>query len=76
MEHRCCGAYGKFLGPAGHFGDTPEELARETAAHRKYAGQLTAELANWSAEKQYPLRVRSFLMDLRGGVMLLDDVTT
>ncbi|HVK08938.1 MAG TPA: hypothetical protein VM597_09205 [Gemmataceae bacterium] len=75
MEHRACGAYGKFLGTYGQFGDTPEELARETAAHRKYAGLLTAELAKWSEEQKYPLRVRSFLMDLRGGVMLLDDAT-
>jgi carbonic anhydrase len=74
MEHRACGAYGKFLGSDGMFGDTPEELARETAAHRKYAALLTAEIAKWSQERQYPLRVRSFLMDLRGNVMLLDDV--
>ncbi len=74
MEHRACGAYGKFLGTDGTLGDTPEELARETEAHRKYAGQLAAEITKWSQERQYPLLVRSFLMDLRGGVMLLDDI--
>jgi carbonic anhydrase len=75
MEHRSCGAYGKFLGSDGLFGDTPEEAAREAATHQKYANLLTREIQSWSRERQYPLRVRSFLMDLRGGVALLGDET-
>ena len=75
MEHRSCGAYGKFLGPEGIFGDTPEESERELEVHRRYTSLLSVEIANWSRENNCPLRVRSFLMDLRGGVMLLDDMS-
>ena len=42
MEHRDCGAYAKFLGQQGKYGDTPSELMREEQDHRKFAFQLRA----------------------------------
>ncbi len=40
MEHRHCGAYAKFLGKKGEYGDSARELKREEKEHRKYAFQL------------------------------------
>lgn len=81
MEHRDCGAYAKFLGKKGKFGDTPAELKREEREHRKFAFQLRdaihshcAEKVSEGAEKEtWDVNVRCFLMDLRGSVLWLKD---
>lgn len=68
IEHRHCGAYHKIFKVAPEFGDTPEEMAAEAELHLQYAEQLTNELHTWSETHHHPLRVRSFLMDVRGRV--------
>ena len=81
MEHRHCGAYAKFLGKEGEFGDTPSELRREECEHRKFAFALRDEIFNHCRSKVaqgedsdlWDVRVRCFLMDLRGSVTWLKD---
>ncbi|MCC3157818.1 hypothetical protein LJ737_11265 [Hymenobacter sp. 15J16-1T3B] len=72
LEHRNCGAYRVFLGDEGAFGDSVHDHAAEYALHNQYAQRLADKIRAWSeARPQYPLQVRCFLMDLRGGVELL-----
>ena len=73
LEHRHCGAYHKVFKVAAEFGDSAEELVREAACHRKYAELLEDEIEAWAKKKKIVLRVRSFLMGLRGEVSLLVD---
>ncbi len=81
MEHRDCGAYAKFLGESGKYGDSPAELRREEADHRRFAFQLKDEIAAHCARKiaeggdpeAWDVHVRCFLMDLRGSVTWLKD---
>lgn len=81
MEHRHCGAYTKFLGKKGEYGDTPRELKREERDHRKYAFQLRDEIQRHCQKKvaeggdaeTWDVHVRCFLMDLRGSVLWLKD---
>ena len=81
MEHRHCGAYAKFLGKKGNYGDSPKEMKREEADHRKYAFLLRDKIRQHCAKKidaaedpeVWELNVRCFLMDLRGTVTWLKD---
>jgi hypothetical protein len=72
LEHRHCGAYHKVFKVAPEFGDTPDELAKEAACHHKYAKLLEREIDAWGQQKGISLCVKSFLMDLRGKVCLLN----
>lgn len=69
LEHRDCGAYKKFV-PNGDFSDS--EAAREKATHLKYARKLKKSIKVWAKTKKAKVRVKSFLMDLRGHVDLID----
>lgn len=71
LEHRHCGAYHKVFKVAPEFGDTEDELAQEAQLHRKYAQLLTGEIGAWAEQRGICLRVTSFLMGVRGDVMLL-----
>lgn len=81
MEHRDCGAYAKFLGQQGKYGDTPSELMREEQDHRNFAFQLRDHIASHCATKveeggdaeTWDVHVRCFMMDLRGSVTWLKD---
>jgi hypothetical protein len=70
MEHRDCGAYRKFLGPEGDFDDNQQE--KEKRCHAEYAVKLSKKIHKWARTNKAKIRVRSFLMDLRGKVELLD----
>ncbi|MBX3415205.1 MAG: hypothetical protein KF708_21145 [Pirellulales bacterium] len=71
LEHRDCGAYRDFLQEAGDFDEGQEKA--EFACHRKYANQLRREILAWAKERDIKLRVRAFLMDLRGRVAQLEE---
>ena len=73
LEHRNCGAYHKVFHVAPEFGDSDAELKKEADCHRKYAQLLEDEIAAWCEEQKVHLRVRSFLMGIRGDVTLLTD---
>ncbi len=81
MEHRHCGAYAKFLGKKGEYGDSARELKREEKEHRKYAFQLRDKIFEHCKKKVeegenadlWDVHVRCFLMDLRGSVLWLKD---
>ena len=73
LEHRNCGAYHKVFRVASEFGDTDSELKKEADCHRKYARLLEDEIAAWCKIEQVQLRVRSFLMGVRGDVSLLTE---
>jgi carbonic anhydrase len=73
LEHRNCGAYHKVFKVVPEFGDTPEEFEAEAACHRKYALMLEEEIQVWAKKAKRKLRIRAFLMDLRGTVSLLTD---
>lgn len=73
LEHRHCGAYHKVFKVAPEFGDSAEGLLLEAACHRKYAELLEDEIDAWAKKRKISLRVRSFLMGLRGDVSLLLD---
>lgn len=73
LEHRHCGAYHKVFKVAPEFGDTPSEQQKEADCHHKYAKLLTQEIGRWGEGKGLKLRVRSFIMDVRGHVSLLTD---
>jgi len=70
LEHRDCGAYREFLGAEGDFDD--DQAAAEEACHKEYADRLTAEIEEWGESACAKIRVKSFLMDLRGKVTLLN----
>lgn len=71
LEHRDCGAYRDFLGDDGDFGDGAAEWKREFDCHLQHAKRLHKEIGAWTAEHAVKLRVKSFLMDLRGKVEIL-----
>jgi hypothetical protein len=71
IEHRNCGAYHSVFKVAPVFGDSQEQLEEEANCHRKYAQMLEDEIDAWAKKSKHKLRVRSFLMDLRGTVSLL-----
>ncbi len=81
MEHRNCGAYAKFLGKKGEYGDSQRELNREESDHRKYAFQLRDKIKAHCSKKiaagedadLWSVNIRCFLMDLRGSVLWLKD---
>ncbi len=81
MEHRHCGAYAKFLGKKGEYGDSEREKKREEKEHRKYAFELRdeikrhcdAKVADGGDAELWDIHVRCFLMDLRGSVVWLKD---
>lgn len=70
IEHRDCGAYRMFLGEHGDFDD--HEQKEERKCHHKYAKTLEKEIGKWCKQNDVKLKVKSFLMDLRGRVSLLD----
>ena len=80
MEHRNCGAYSYFLGPKFDFDDSPEGRDAEEIEHRKHAFSLRDEIQSHAKQKikegesrkDWTLNIRSFLMDLRGSVHMLD----
>jgi len=74
LEHRNCGAYKVFLGEAGEFDDSEPGQEQERLKHRDYAHKLAEKINAWGQQHGRPLRARSFLMDLRGHVELLDAV--
>lgn len=76
MEHRHCGAYHGVFKVCPEFGDTAKEQADEEAVHLKYATLLEAEIGKWAAAKGVELRVRKFLMDLRGSVFQMTSART
>jgi carbonic anhydrase len=71
IEHRHCGAYHKLFKVVEEFGDTPAEQVKEAQLHWKYTDLLTREIDQWAAKNDVPLRVRAFLMDVRGRVSQL-----
>lgn len=71
LEHRHCAAYHDVFKVAPEFGDTEDEWAQEALLHRKYAGLLAEKIDEWAAQQGIRLRVTSFLMGVRGDVMLL-----
>ena len=66
LEHRDCGAYRVYLDPNGDFGDN--ESDKEAACHYKYANKLRKQILEWAEDKKPKIRVKLFLMDLRGHV--------
>jgi carbonic anhydrase len=76
VEHRNCGAYREFLGV--DYGDGVSELDKELLLHQKHASELSREIEKWCQTqpkidgKPLKLNVKSFLMDLRGNVELLN----
>ncbi|MBX3441546.1 MAG: hypothetical protein KF774_04005 [Planctomyces sp.] len=66
IEHRDCGAYSKLINKT--FGTSFEEQRRELRAHRRHA-RLLGRLIG---ARKATIKVRAFLMDLRGDVELLD----
>ncbi|QDU26802.1 hypothetical protein ETAA8_18850 [Anatilimnocola aggregata] len=71
LEHRHCGAYHKIFKVAAEFDDTPEGMAAEAELHLKYAQILTGEIEDWASARGVKLCVKSFLMDMRGTVSIL-----
>jgi len=73
LEHRDCGAYREFLpNQEGVFGENEAEADREKWLHLKYAEQLRKKIETWARRKEPEIRVKSFLMDLRGRVEIID----
>lgn len=74
LQHRNCGAFHKFFHITKDFTDTNEDQAEEKNEHLKYAKLLETEIESWLHERcpERNLRVRSFLMELRGNVVELD----
>lgn len=66
IEHRHCGAYEKVFCVHDELTDSYEDQTLEYEVHRKYATQLADELRQIVGGDGKPLRVRTFLMDLRG----------
>ncbi|MES2789668.1 MAG: hypothetical protein V4719_08610 [Planctomycetota bacterium] len=73
LEHRNCGAYHKVFQVAPDYGDSDADLKKEADCHRKYAQLLEEEIATWAKARQINLRVRSFLMGIRGDVSVLTE---
>ncbi|MGE0608537.1 MAG: hypothetical protein AB7O62_15685 [Pirellulales bacterium] len=71
LEHRGCGAYHKIFKVAPPFGDSQEDQAEEAACHLEYAKKLEVEIVKWGRQHHRKLKVKSFLMDLRGRVSFL-----
>lgn len=72
LEHRDCGAYREFLGKAGDFDE--DQTDEEEACHKKYADQLKTAIEKWAKDNGTKLRVKSFLMGLRGEVKCLTPI--
>lgn len=68
IEHRDCGAYKKLVGL--EFDD--DQLQQEAAAHLHYTQALVNKIDNWAKQSVVQLSIKSFLMDLRGDVVLLE----
>jgi carbonic anhydrase len=79
IEHRNCGAYSHFLGPEFVYDDSPTGMRLEEDEHRKHAFALRDAIHEHCARRRdeggdhslWDIRVRAFLMDLRGSVRLL-----
>jgi hypothetical protein len=61
-----------FLSEAGDFDDTDAAQQREQESHVHYTHKLAGRIESWAQEHDKRLQVRSFLMDLRGDVQLLE----
>ncbi|HEV7278636.1 MAG TPA: hypothetical protein VGN57_00365 [Pirellulaceae bacterium] len=66
VEHRNCGAYEKVFDVHGELTDSDADQTLEYDVHRRYAAQLAEELRQIVGGDGKPLRVKTFLMDLRG----------
>jgi carbonic anhydrase len=81
MEHRNCGAYPYFLGPKYDFDDSPLGREAEELEHKKHAFDLRdaiqahckQQIKEGGKKEAWTLNIRSFLMDLRGSVHMLDE---
>ncbi|MCE9603461.1 MAG: hypothetical protein K8U03_01005 [Planctomycetia bacterium] len=81
MEHRNCGAYAHFLGPDFDFDDSTAGRDAEEIEHRKHAFDLRdaigahckVKIEQGQDRDLWNLNIRSFLMDLRGSVHMLDE---
>lgn len=71
VEHRGCGAYSKVF----HILDEAAGADDELECHAHYAAQLEEFIHQWAADNKWPLHVHKFIMDLRGDMTMLPDVT-
>lgn len=73
LQHRNCGAFDSVFNITKKFTDSAADQLAEKRAHLKYAKQLEGEITAWAKEHapDTPLRVRKFLMELRGNVLEL-----
>lgn len=74
IQHRNCGM---IKAEIGDFGPTKPAQAKEWALHYKIADAMKKEILNYAVEKGWnkakePFNVQCFMMDLRGGVKMLD----
>lgn len=69
LEHRDCGAYREFLGKEGDFDD--DQYDEEEECHHHYASLLADQIECWANEMGAKLRIKAFLMDLRGNAKLM-----
>ncbi|CAO3637508.1 unnamed protein product [Cunninghamella blakesleeana] len=72
VEHRDCGAYKSFLAKNGTFGDSDADQKKEHKTHKHYSDILSKELVQKYSTPEHPIHVKTFLMDLRGNVDLLN----
>jgi hypothetical protein len=75
VEHRHCGAYHKIFKVCEEFGDSREQQLLEAECHMKYTDILTKEIKAWAKAHDTQLKVRAFLMDVRGQVSLMHHAT-
>lgn len=72
MEHRDCGAYSKVFKVAEPFGDNGPDPQLEFDCHHHYSTMLEEEIICWAKARAVPIRIKSFLMSLRGDVEILN----
>ncbi|KAI9299945.1 hypothetical protein BJ944DRAFT_244673 [Cunninghamella echinulata] len=72
IEHRDCGAYKSFLSSNGTFGDSDNDQRKEYKAHKHYSDVLSKEFLKKYSTPSHPLKIKTFIMDLRGNVDLLN----
>lgn len=71
LEHRGCGAYSKVF----HIFKEEDGADVELKWHAHYAAELETFIHQWAVANKWPLRIRKFLMDLRGDVILLPEAS-
>ncbi|CAO3607751.1 unnamed protein product [Cunninghamella echinulata] len=65
VEHRDCGAYKKFLSNNGTFGDSDADQQKEYKIHKHYSDVLSKEILKKYSTPSNPLKIKTFIMDLR-----------